>query len=162
MRLELPNLQSLAPIWSAAATMGLVCWLHCTMSPVPGSVWVRLIAEDWVSIQECLLTTTLHYLSPDNKHCVQVRNHMGEAQSEEAFILVEAVDIFGMIERHLETRRITLKSLFMQFLRSQVQLVLSLSNPSCRSAACHPDVVYKETVRDAGCMHSHPAFTLLF
>ena len=51
---------------------------------------------------------------------MQVENAMGEAESEEAYILVEAVDIFGMIERHLETKRMTLKSLFMQFLRSQV------------------------------------------
>ena len=51
---------------------------------------------------------------------MQVRNALGEAESEDAYILVESVDIFGMIERHLETKRMTLKSLFMQFLRSQV------------------------------------------
>ncbi len=51
---------------------------------------------------------------------MQVWNDVGEADSEDGFILVEAVDIFAMIERHLETKRITLKSLFMQFLRSQV------------------------------------------
>ncbi|KAK9841716.1 hypothetical protein WJX74_010733 [Apatococcus lobatus] len=49
----------------------------------------------------------------------KVQNAVGEAESEDAYILVEAVDIFGMIERHLETKRMTLKSLFMQFLRSQ-------------------------------------------
>lgn len=51
---------------------------------------------------------------------MQVQNGLGEAESEDAYILVESVDIFGMIERHLETKRMTLKSLFMQFLRSQV------------------------------------------
>lgn len=50
----------------------------------------------------------------------QVQNAVGEVESEDAYILVESVDIFGMIERHLETKRMTLKSLFMQFLRSQV------------------------------------------
>ena len=51
---------------------------------------------------------------------MQVWNDFGAAESEDAFILVEAVDIFAMIERHLEVKRITLKVLFMQFLRSQV------------------------------------------
>ena len=63
-----------------------------------------------------------HYLKEElaGLLAMQVWNDFGTADSEDAFILVEAVDIFAMLERHLEVKRNTLKVLFMQFLRSQV------------------------------------------
>ena len=94
---------------------------------------------------------------------MQVQNALGEAESEDAYILVEAVDIFGMIERHLETKRMTLKSLFMQFLRSQVSwlpLHFCCNFVAAADADCYRqssnNMAYLMLVMSMACQLQHP------
>ena len=50
---------------------------------------------------------------------IQVSNSEGSVVSSEAYVRVDAVDIFSRIERHVERNQITFQSLFMQFNRSK-------------------------------------------
>ncbi|KAK9824277.1 hypothetical protein WJX72_009110 [[Myrmecia] bisecta] len=52
-------------------------------------------------------------------YTVQVGNEVDSVLSNEAYVLVEAVDIFHMIEKYVEEQRTTFKNLFMQFNRKK-------------------------------------------
>jgi hypothetical protein len=52
---------------------------------------------------------------------VQVGNTWGTVRSDDVRVDVEGVDIFSLIESHVELHRMTFKTLFMQFNRDKVR-----------------------------------------